>query len=158
MDKVVVVYKTPEGGVGILRPTNEFLAMAKAHVEKKHKNLPVEDLNTFILEYVAHKDVPEGLEWRILDKEKLPSDRKFRNAWTDELPTETVDVDYDKACDIKMAEIRYLRDEKLKRLDVETMKGNDVQTEKQILRDLPETVELPKTVEALTEFIPLELI
>lgn len=128
-----IVFKNLDGSVGIITPSPKWQGT---------------------LEELAKKDVPNGLEWRIVGADKLPCDRTFRDAWTDDLPTETVDVDYVKACDIKMAEIRAKRDEKLAELDIETMKGLDVQDEKQVLRDLPEKVVLPETVEALAEFVP----
>lgn len=54
---------------------------------------------TRTLEELAEKDVPKGCSWRIIEEEQLPFSRQWRNAWTDEFETETVDVDFEKAKD-----------------------------------------------------------
>ena len=110
------------------------------------------------MEELAKKDVPSGLDWRIVDVDKLPTDRIFRDAWTDDFDTETVDVDISKSKQIKMKEIRLIRDEKLKELDIETLKGVDVQTQKQQLRDIPQNVVLPDDLNELADFMPNELL
>lgn len=112
-----------------------------------------------ILNWVALKDVPNGFNYRITDASNIPTDRTFRDAWTDANPTETVDVDMEKARDIHMNNIRLLRDKKFKELDVETMKGNNVQAQKQVLRDIPQTFDLSNanTPEELKILIPTEL-
>lgn len=103
-------------------------------------------------------DKDNVVSFREIQEEHLPSDRTFRNAWTDDFPTETVDVDMDKAKDIHMDRIRKLRNQKLKELDIETMKGIDVQEQKQILRDIPQTLNLEvKTPEELKDIMPKEL-
>lgn len=81
-------------------------------------------------------------EYRITTIDKVPTDRTFRNAWTDENDTSTVDVNMDKAREIHMDNIRAVRDEKLKELDIEALHGADVQEEKQALRDIPATLDL----------------
>jgi hypothetical protein len=135
-----IVFKNSDGSVGIIIPTPEAL-------------------RTMTIEQIAEKDVPQGLEWRITSANNIPSDRTFRAAWTDNLPTPTVDVDMPKARDIKMVEIRKLRNEKLEELDIETLKGNNVQAEKQVLRDLPDNIDLEQftTPDELKEYIPPEL-
>ena len=59
-----IIYPTPEGGVAIIIPAPEWLA---------------EEGNT--IEVLATKDVPEGVEYKIIDTVDVPSDRTFRNAW-----------------------------------------------------------------------------
>lgn len=114
-------------------------------------------LQSMTIEEIAAKDVPEGVEYKIIDADKIPEDRYFRDAW--KLNEKSVSVDLQKARKVKMANIRALRDKKLKELDIETMKGNDVQPQKQVLRDLPDTLDLTQitSVEALKEFVPDEL-
>lgn len=109
------------------------------------------------IEEIAQKDVPEGLEYRILDK--LPSDKDYRNAWVLNLETDAVEFDLEKAREIHMDKIREVRDAKLKILDIETLKGIDVQAEKQVLRDLPQTIDLSvaQTIEELKAIMPSEL-
>tara|TARA_R110000868_G_scaffold189695_2_gene433117 strand:- start:162518 stop:162940 length:423 start_codon:yes stop_codon:yes gene_type:complete len=132
-----IVFKTLDGGCGVIIPT------AKA-------------LLKMTIEQIAYKDVPEGLDWRIVDIDSIPSDRTFRAAWTDALPTVTVDVDMPKARAIHMVNLRKIRNEKLKALDVEQLKGNDVTAQKQALRDMPDNVNLTviDTPEELKNYKP----
>jgi ribosomal protein S12 len=53
-----IIYPTPEGGVAVVIPSGEIS-----------------------IEEVAAKDVPAGVEYKIVDVSEIPSDRTFRNAW-----------------------------------------------------------------------------
>ena len=55
-----IIYPTPEGGVAIVIPAPEC-------------GLTIEE--------IAAKDVPAGVEFKIIDTADVPSDRTFRNAW-----------------------------------------------------------------------------
>lgn len=55
-----IIYATPEGGVAIIIPAPEC-------------GLSIEE--------IAAKDVPPGVEYKIVDVSEIPSDRTFRNAW-----------------------------------------------------------------------------
>ena len=57
-----IIFPTEDGGVAVLIPTAEYLAG-----------------NT--IEELAQKDVPAGVEYKIVDVSEIPSDRTFRNAW-----------------------------------------------------------------------------
>lgn len=94
------------------------------------------------LDQIIAKDVPYEKSYRTSDKSKIPSDRYFRGAWTDDNPTDTVDINMAKARNIHMNVIRGERDKELARLDIEQLKGNDVVTLKQTLRDIPTTFDL----------------
>ena len=59
-----IIYPTPDGGVAVLIPAPEWLA---------------EEGNT--IEKLAEKDVPAGVEYKIIDTADVPTDRTFRNAW-----------------------------------------------------------------------------
>lgn len=50
-----IIYKTPEGGVAVIIPANTIEACIK--------------------------DIPQGVEYAIVDATEIPSDRTFRNAW-----------------------------------------------------------------------------
>jgi hypothetical protein len=50
-----IIYKTPDGGVAVIVPADTIEACIK--------------------------DIPEGVEYAIVDKSDIPSDRTFRNAW-----------------------------------------------------------------------------
>jgi hypothetical protein len=60
--KKIIIYKNQEGGVSIMTPTPEYLL-------------------THTIEDCATKDVPEGVEYKIVDSSEIPQDRTFRNAW-----------------------------------------------------------------------------
>lgn len=75
-----------------------------------------------------------------ISENDIPDDRVFRDSWV--LDGGNISHDMDKARDIQMNRIREKRDAALKALDIETMKGVDVQDEKQILRDIPQTFDL----------------
>lgn len=55
-----IIYPTPEGGVAVIVPAPEC-------------GLSIEE--------IAAKDVPEGVPFKIIDTEEVPTDRTFRNAW-----------------------------------------------------------------------------
>lgn len=59
MDKRII-YPTPEGGVAIIVPAPDC-------------GLTIEE--------IAAKDVPAGVDFRIVDVSEIPEDRTFRNAW-----------------------------------------------------------------------------
>ena len=56
------MYKTDDGGIAIIIPTQEYL--------EKHT-----------IEELAEKDVPAGAEFKIINTSDIPEDRTFRNAW-----------------------------------------------------------------------------
>jgi hypothetical protein len=57
-----IIYKTIDGGVAIIVPTQEYL-------------------ETHTIEELALKDVPANTPYKIVDVSEIPSDRTFRNAW-----------------------------------------------------------------------------
>ena len=57
-----IIYKTDEGGVAVIVPTDEAL--------RSHS-----------IQEIAEKDVPAGKPFKIVDVSDIPSDRTFRNAW-----------------------------------------------------------------------------
>lgn len=59
MDKRII-YPTADGGVAIIVPAPEC-------------GLSIEE--------IARKDVPAGVDYRIVNVSEIPSDRTFRNAW-----------------------------------------------------------------------------
>lgn len=62
MDKRII-YKQDNGTVAIIVPTPDAL-------------------KTMTIEEIAKKDVPTGKSYKIVDVSEIPTDRKFRNAWT----------------------------------------------------------------------------
>jgi len=59
MDKRII-YKNTDGSIGIIIPTDCGLTV----------------------EQIAQKDVPTGLNYKIVNVSDISSDRTFRNAWT----------------------------------------------------------------------------
>jgi len=140
MTDKIIIFKNTDGSCGVLHPTQEAL-------------------KTMTIEEIAQKDIPLKKDFRVALKKDLPKDRYFRGAWTDDKPGEQIDVDLEKAQVIQMAHIRAKRNKKLQDLDIETMKGKDVQVEKQKLRDIPAIFDLSKakTPEELKALWPKEL-
>ena len=69
------------------------------------------------IEEIIEKDIPTGSQYRIIDKSEVPSDRVFRNAWTDDNSTDTIDVDISRAKEIAHNIRRKHRDEVMGPLD-----------------------------------------
>lgn len=139
MNKIVVKLNT--GRVAIICPTHE------ATPETMERDALASD------GYMSH---------RYINDSQFPNDRTFRNAWTDDNPTETVDVDVPKAKEIKKDMMRKDREPLLKKLDIAFMiatEQNDnaaqstIAAKKQELRDVT-TLELPDDVEELKYFTP----
>lgn len=142
----VIIYTGQDGGVSVVFPAQGYLS----------------------IEEVAAKSVPQGVDFRITDESNIPSDRAFRNAWTDSNDTDTVDVDMPKARDIHMNNIRTERNKKLSLLDLDYIRADEqsssslkasIAGQKQALRDLTETFDLTgaETPEALKALWPTEI-
>lgn len=172
----VIVFKNLNGGCGVIHPTsNLFDPYSKDRQDLRLLNVDFCDFDSEtgektnldaiddILNWIANKDVPSGLSYRITDISNIPNDRVFRNAWTDENPTETIDIDILKAKEIKKEEIRRDRKPLLENLDVEAIKALstggslvEIETKKTALRDA--TKNLPDNLEDLKQFNLLTLI
>jgi hypothetical protein len=57
-----IIYKTPDGGVAVLVPSQEYL-------------------QDHTIEELAAKDVPQGKPFMIVDTVDVPTDRTWRAAW-----------------------------------------------------------------------------
>lgn len=137
MNKLVV--KRSDGGVSIIIPTRE------ATPELLERDAQM------VQGYISHREVTD---------DKIPADRYFRNAWTDDNPTETVDINISKAKEIKINHMRVLRKPKLADLDVQFMiaieNGEDTSSivaKKQELRDVTNLL-LPDDITQLKTFLP----
>lgn len=96
------------------------------------------------------KDIPEGVEYKIVEDFELPKDRVFRNAWKYDLKE-----DISKAKEIWKDKLRADRKPLLEALDIEYMialenKDDnaqlDVVARKQLLRDITNKVDTAKTI------------
>lgn len=104
----------------------------------------------------------EAINPRWIDDSELPPNRDFRNAWVD---SQGVKVDMPKAREIHRNRLRELRAPKLKELDVEYQRADEigdalwkarVSAKKQALRDVPADprIEAAQTPEALSAVLP----
>lgn len=89
-------------------------------------------------------------EYKIIDDSELP-DEYFRNAWTYDLT-----IDLDKAKEIQKDRIRVDREKVFTELDYQFMKAleesvdySDITKQKQELRDLPQKVDVCKTLDEI---------
>ena len=109
---------------------------------------------------VIARDIPQGCDYKVVDRAKLPYDRTFRGAWTLDCT-----VDMDKAKEIWLDQIRVVRNDRLKELDIEWMKAiengenkeaSDIAAVKQSLRDVTERADIHKckTTESLKKYWP----
>lgn len=58
-----IIYQPPSGGVSVIIPTQEALAL-------------------YGIEAIAIKDVPHGCPFKIVDVSDIPTDRSDRSAWS----------------------------------------------------------------------------
>lgn len=143
-----LIYTRPDGGVSIVIPA------PKAQLEKGLGPMTTP-------EYEAHvmaRSIPaDAINVQPVLAGDIPTDRHFRNAWRQNAAKVAVDMPLARV--IHMDHIRIARDEKLKLLDIEARKGNDVAVEAQALRDLPQTFDLSgaATPDELKALWPLEL-
>ena len=88
-----------------------------------------------------------AVSWRIIAPADLPTDRRFRAAWTDN-GAEIV-VNLDKAREVRLRELRSARAERLEALDIEWVKAlgagraaeaKTIEARRQALRDAPTTL------------------
>ena len=58
-----IIYKNTDGSVSVIVPTPDAL-------------------QSMTIEQIAQKDVPTGLNYKIVNVSEISSDRTFRDAWT----------------------------------------------------------------------------
>ena len=130
----VIIYKQDNGTVAIIRPTEDALALIG-------------------IDAIAKKDVPAGVSYRIVNDDEVPSDRTFRNAWSD---NNGIKVDMPKAKDMTKARLRAERIPLFEAQDVAFQRALEAGTstaliiaEKNRLRDLPKMVDAMSTLDEL---------
>jgi 5-formyltetrahydrofolate cyclo-ligase len=101
-----------------------------------------------------HTLPPTAIDVRIVDESEIPTDRTFRNAWKADLS-----VDMPKARELHRKKMRLARAPKMAALDVEQLKGNNVEAKKQALRDVTSdpAIDAAKTPEELKSVWPAAL-
>ena len=103
----------------------------------------------FTIQEIIEKDlIPTGITtYSIVDDSIVPTDRAFRGAWVGNgvgLSTATIVEDMSKAKEIHKTNIRLVRTEKFKELDIEYQRATETSSDtsaivakKQALRDAP---------------------
>ena len=95
------------------------------------------------------KEKDDLIYYAVISKNNIPEDRYFRNAWNFDDRNKCVMIEVETCKTIHIDKLRYTRNKKLKELDTETVKavgrGDDkkrdqIEREKQKLRDMPETM------------------
>ena len=120
MDKIM--YTRPDGGLSIVVPAS------KEAVEKVLGPMS----QAAYEQHVWERSVPEdAIDPRPVKDDAIPADREFRNAWVDVSPKPVVDIDVEKARDLKLEELRIVRNAELDKLDKEFMiafeRGDDLE-------------------------------
>lgn len=135
-----IVFENVDGTIGIIIPA------PKARFESETED--------DFLDRIAEKDVPQGLDYYIVDADELPEDRAFREAWV--VDGGAIDIDLDKAKDAWKEKLRQDRAPLLEALDIDfmravensdTVKQNQVKDQKQVLRDITNLVDAAETLE-----------
>lgn len=151
-EPVRIAIARADGGVSIMTiPGIEGDASARiaAEIEKWQSTSPVKA--------VSYGPIPDSA---------IPTDRSFRDAWAPQ--GSAIGVNMTKAQDIQLGRIRAARDARLKALDLPFLraveagdgaKQAEIARQKQILRDLPEAIDLSsaRTPEELKALWPTEL-
>lgn len=137
---MIIAIQRIDDGVSIMNVLDESL------VNKALKDW--QDIH--VNQYVSHT---------IMDKNEIPSDRTFRNAWTLDNRNKIIH-DINKAKEIKKNIFRELRKPILEKLDVEFIQAVEKNTstkniaqKKQALRDITD-ISLPTDIEELKNFMP----
>lgn len=116
------------------------------------------------IKFIVMKDIPDGVDYEIVDRNTIFKDRTFRNAWVKN--RRTVEVDMPKARDIHMGRIREARDKELDDSDRELAReleqgpaSKALKDKRKFLRDIPQNLDLDlvDTPEALKKVWPVDL-
>lgn len=75
----VIIEKLKNGGIGITKPTPEWLQ--QAFVYASQKDIAPESQEQEVFKWLGAGCVPEGQPFWIMDESILPTDREYRNAW-----------------------------------------------------------------------------
>ena len=136
-----IIYVDPEGNLCVVVPAPSWNGTIKE---------------------LAEKDVPQGLAYKIVNENEIPSDRTFRGAWV--LNAGVISHDMKKAKEIKRNMIREQRKAKFTALDNEINKklvnaittGDnslivELEGKRKVLRDAPAMpeIESAETIEDL---------
>jgi hypothetical protein len=105
-----IIFSRPDGGVSVVSPAPGVT------IEQAMLGLPV-----------------NADKVHVVDASAIPQDRYFRDAWR--LGDGCIEHDMEKCKSLHRNKIRAARAPKLAALDVEQLRGRDVEAQKQVLRD-----------------------
>ncbi|HEX7162149.1 MAG TPA: hypothetical protein VF223_13050 [Trebonia sp.] len=151
----MIVLAAPDGGVAVIHPAYDDLVFGVREGRTEAD----------VLADVLAKHVPAGAEYRVVEETDLPYRGSFRNAWR-RCPERGCQLDLDAAKAIKLDQIRRRRQPKLDELDRlyrravgqgKTDEAAAIEAQRQVLRDLPQTVVLPDDPAALDAYWPPEV-
>ena len=127
-----ILHDNGEGGLAIVIPAPNYLAALK------ERNPDATE--TQLMEFIANKDVPNGIAFEVVDEVDIPSDRTFRNAWEHDTTEafEKVKTNITKAKLIAHDVRRAARAEAFAPLDVQAtipLFAEAAETARQVIRD-----------------------
>ena len=121
-----IIYTRPDGGMSVVHPAphrgSEEIPEEQA-VQRAWAKLPADAINPLVV-----------------DESAILSDRTYRNAW--EKSGAAVGVNMPKAREIHRQKMREARKPKLEALDIEQLRGRNVEAQKQALRDVTAAPEI----------------
>lgn len=100
--------------------------------------------------------VPKGCKGRIVNKSDLPPDRMFRNAWVDKGRGYPVTVDPLKAQNLRVDELRALRNNLLEKSDIELKiaeERNDMARKTALIKYRNDLRDMPENLEGLADLV-----
>ena len=110
-----IMYTRPDdGGLSIIIPA------ARVDIEKILGPMTDDQYISHVWESSVPKD---AINPRYIDDGGLPKDREFRNAWVDITPDNSINIDCGKARNIKLEELRSLRNAELAKTDSEFVRA-----------------------------------
>lgn len=121
----IIYTRANDGGVSIVSPA------PKEVLERQFGSMTDSQYE----EHVWSRSIPDDAldPMYILDTD-LPENREFRDAWIQR--DSKIIEDFSRAKEIYLTNLRRDRNKALEVLDIETLRGNDVQDQKQVLRDI----------------------
>ncbi len=127
------IYTRQDGGLSVVTTVDkvELERVLGSMTDKEYKN------------HIILRSIPnDSINYREIKDTDIPNTREFREAWCDVTDDSKIDIDLVKAKEIKLADLRKVRDQKLKETDQEFVialsKGENttaIEVKKQILRD-----------------------
>lgn len=132
-----IVYTRPDdGGLSVVSP------LSKEAVERVVGPMTQEEYIKHVWDVSVPKD---AVNPRYVEEGSIPSNREFRNAWADISKDDKVNIDVAKAKEVKLAELRHVRNLELEKLDKEFLVALEIgdalgpiKLRKQALRDSTE--------------------